>query len=96
VYTPYFKYQVFPFRKGYFEKVVPCERKRWVYRLVIGQQKIKMTNELEIATENLYKTFSKYPFKSTIEGCPCCVSDSDKSTLHSKQLRELEDDDLSR
>ena len=55
-----------------------------------------MTNELEIAIENLYKTFSKYPFKSTIEGCPCCVSDSDKSTLHSKKLRELEDEDLSR
>ena len=55
-----------------------------------------MTSEFEIATENLYKTFSKYPFKSTIEGCPCCVSDSDKSTLHSKPLRELEDEDLSR
>lgn len=55
-----------------------------------------MKSEFEIATENLYKTFSKYPFKSTIEGCPCCVSDSDKLTLHSKQLRELEDDDLSR
>ena len=55
-----------------------------------------MTSELEIATENLYITFSKYPLKSTIEGCPCCVSDSNKSTLHSKQLRELEDEDLSR
>lgn len=55
-----------------------------------------MSNEFEIATENLYKTFSKYPFKSTIEGCPCCVSDSDKSTLHSKQLRDLDDEDLSR
>jgi hypothetical protein len=55
-----------------------------------------MTSELEIVTENLYITFSKYPFKSTIEGCPCCVSDSNKSTLHSKQLRELEDEDLSR
>jgi len=55
-----------------------------------------MTNEFEIAIEKLYKTFSKYPFKSKIEGCPCCVSDSDKLTLHSKQLRELEDDDLSR
>ena len=55
-----------------------------------------MANEFEIATENLYSTFSKYPFKSTIEGCPCCVSGSDKSTLHSKKLRELEDNDLSR
>ena len=55
-----------------------------------------MKNEFKIAIENLYSTFSKYPFKSTIEGCPCCVSDSDKSTLHSKQLRELKDEDLSR
>ena len=54
-----------------------------------------MNNEFEIATERLYRTFSKYPFKSTIEGCPCCVSETDKSTLHSKQLRELEVDDLS-
>lgn len=55
-----------------------------------------MTNEFEIAKEKLYSAFSKYPFKSSIKGCPCCVSDSDKSTLHSKQLRELEDEDLSR
>jgi len=55
-----------------------------------------MTNELEISIEELYKTFAKYPFNSTIEGCPCCVSDSDKSTLHSKPLRKLEDKDISR
>ena len=55
-----------------------------------------MTEEFKIATEELYRTFKKYPFKSTIEGCPCCVSDSDKSTLHSKQLRDLEDQDISR
>lgn len=55
-----------------------------------------MSKEFEIAKEKLYSTFSKYPFKSTIEGCPCCVSDSDKSALHSKQLRELEDEDISR
>ena len=55
-----------------------------------------MSNEFEIAIERLYSTFSKYPFKSTIEGCPCCVSDSDKFTLHSKALRDLQDEDLSR
>lgn len=55
-----------------------------------------MTKDFKIAIEELYKTFAKYPFKSTIEGCPCCVSDTDKSTLHSKQLRELEDEDISR
>lgn len=55
-----------------------------------------MTEEFKIAIEELYKTFDKYPFKSTIEGWTCCVSDNDKSTLHSKQLRELEDEDISR
>ena len=53
-----------------------------------------MTTEFKIAIEDLYKVFSKYPFKSTIEGCPCCVSASDKATLHSKKLRALENDDL--
>lgn len=55
-----------------------------------------MTEELKIAIENLYTTFSIYPFRSTIEGCPCCVSDSDKEKFHSKQLRDLVEDDLSR
>ena len=55
-----------------------------------------MTEEFKIAKEDLYKTFERYPLRSTIEGCPCCVSDSDKSTLHSKQLRDLEDEDISR
>lgn len=55
-----------------------------------------MTGELKIAIENLYSTFSVYPFKSTMEGCPCCVSNSDKEEIHSKTLRELDEDDLSR
>lgn len=46
--------------------------------------------------EELYETFEKYPFNTIIEGCPCCVSNNDKSTLHSKQLRHLEDKDISR
>jgi len=54
-----------------------------------------MTEELKIATEELYKTFKKYTFKLT-EGSPLTVSESDKLTLHSKQLRELEDEDISR
>ena len=55
-----------------------------------------MTKEFKIAIEELYKTFEKYPSKSTIEGCPCCVSNGDKLTLHSKELRELENEDISR
>jgi hypothetical protein len=55
-----------------------------------------MTEKLKISIENLYKVFYKYPFKSKISGCPCCVSDSDRLTLHSKQLRDLQEDDISR
>jgi len=55
-----------------------------------------MTKEFDIALEVLYNTFATYPLNSTIEGCPCCVSDTDKSTLHSKQLKELENEDISR
>ena len=55
-----------------------------------------MTEELKIAIENLYTTFSIYPFNSTMEGCPCCVSNSDKEKIHLKQLRQLNKDDLSR
>ncbi|MFK7772906.1 MAG: hypothetical protein AB8F94_12230 [Saprospiraceae bacterium] len=54
-----------------------------------------MITEFEIAIEELYKIFSKYPLKSKIEGCPCCVKEADKTSLHSKKLRELEDEDLS-
>ncbi len=55
-----------------------------------------MTEELKIAIENLYDTFSIYPFKSTMEGCPCCVSDIDKEKINSKELRDLNEEDLSK
>ena len=55
-----------------------------------------MTDNLKISIESLYSIFSIYPFKSTMDGCPCCVSDSDKEKIHTKQLRELDGDDLSR
>jgi len=55
-----------------------------------------MTEDLKIAIKNLYSTFSVYPFKSTMEGCSCCVSNSDKEKIHSKTLRQLDEDDLSK
>ena len=55
-----------------------------------------MTNELKKSIEQLYTTFSSYPFPSAIVGCPCCVSDTDKAKIHNSQLRELSGDDLSR
>lgn len=31
-----------------------------------------------------------------MEGCPCCVSDTDKEKIHTKQLRQLDGEDLSK
>lgn len=55
-----------------------------------------MTEELKTSIEGLYATFSRYPFRSTMEGCPCCVSGGDKEMLHSKELQLLEERDISR
>ncbi len=55
-----------------------------------------MTEKLKISIENLYEVFHKYPLKPKIAGCPCCVSDADRLTLHSKPLRDLKEDDISR
>jgi hypothetical protein len=55
-----------------------------------------MTDELKIAIEDLYKTFAIYTLKSSMEGCPCCLLNADKERLHTKQLRQLEEEDLSR
>ena len=55
-----------------------------------------MSEELSSAVERLYQCFSFYPCRPTIEGCPCCVSNTDKEKIHSKQLRQLDGDDLSR
>lgn len=55
-----------------------------------------MTSELRTAIDTLYVCFSKYPLNAQMEGCPCCVSGEDKSTLHSKSLRDLTGDDLSK
>ena len=56
----------------------------------------KMTRAFKIEIENLYKAFAKYPFKSSITGCSCCVSEKDKETLLSKRFKKLEDKELSR
>lgn len=55
-----------------------------------------MTENLQISIDQLYQTFSSYPLNPKIEGCPCCVSDTDKSKLHSQNLKDLQDDDLSK
>ncbi len=55
-----------------------------------------MTGELHQAIEDLYACFARYPLNPVMEGCPCCVSGADKEALHSKPLRELDGNDLSR
>jgi len=54
-----------------------------------------MTEELRKAIEGLYQAFSIYPFKSKMDGCPCCVSALDKEKILTKQLRELSEENLS-
>ena len=51
---------------------------------------------LNNAVEGLYVTFAGYPLAKNIQGCPCCVSDEDESSLHRKPLRELSAEDLTR
>ena len=53
-------------------------------------------NALEVSVEHLYETFSAYPLVEKMDGCPCCVSDTDKEKLHIRSLRDLEENDLSR
>src|SRR5687768_13278272 len=53
------------------------------------------TQNLKNSIENLYKSFSKYPLKEQIKGCPCCVGKQENRVLHSKTLRELSGEDLS-
>ena len=48
------------------------------------------------AVETLYEVLSVYPLAQKVEGCPCCVSDEDESSLHRKPLHELTAKDLSR
>jgi len=52
--------------------------------------------DLQISIERLYETFSYYPSRPKIEGCPCCISTADKEKIHTKQLRQLNGEDLSK
>lgn len=50
---------------------------------------------LKQAVEGLYLVFGVYPL-SSLEGCPCCVSATDKGQVTHRDLRELTEDDLGR
>lgn len=52
--------------------------------------------KLAEAVEALYRAFSPYPLVRHVEGCPCCVSASDESQIHSKSLRAITADELHR
>jgi hypothetical protein len=55
-----------------------------------------VTADLKISIEGLYSVFSRYSLRSAMEGCPCCVADTDKEKIHIKQLRQLDGEDLGR
>lgn len=55
-----------------------------------------MTNQLKKLIENLYETFEDYPVPSAMEGCPCCVSQNDRESIHTKHLWDLQEEDLSK
>ena len=54
-----------------------------------------MTSQLDVqqglaeAIDSLYHVFSAYPLAEHVEGCPCGVSASDESEIHSKSLRNI-------
>ena len=51
---------------------------------------------LKEAIENLYSVFARYELNDHVDGCPHCVHEEDHARIHSKPLRELSSDDLSK
>jgi hypothetical protein len=58
---------------------------------------VQTTNKnLQIAIENLYTVFARYPLRLDIDGCPHCVSAADNNCIHVAPLRKLSVDNLAR
>lgn len=55
-----------------------------------------MTPALKTAIANLYVTFSHYPFRPEIDGCPHCIFAEDQKKLAAKALNLMESEDISR
>ncbi len=55
---------------------------------------MKLTGRLQVALENLYRTFASYSLRADTGPCPCCHSAFDEQRLHIKPLRELKAEDL--
>lgn len=53
-------------------------------------------DELRVAIEGLYRTFSRYNLTPHVPGCDHCTSDADHAAIHSAPLRQLTADNLSR
>ncbi len=50
--------------------------------------------DLQSAINNLYATFSHYPLRAHLVGCPHCFGEADNQRLHSAPLREMTERDL--
>lgn len=53
-----------------------------------------MPASLEAATKELYAVFARHRRAANIEGCPCCVHESDKAALRDAPPQELAADEL--
>jgi hypothetical protein len=52
------------------------------------------TGSLRAAIENLYRVFSRYPFRHPVEGCSHCVTLADQQRLGAAPLQQVRADDL--
>jgi len=55
---------------------------------------MRETPELREAIEGLYSTFSGYPLRDWTDPCPCCHKPGEEERIHSKPLRQLNNEDL--
>lgn len=51
---------------------------------------------LDSAIDGLYRTFTRYPLRPHVQGCPHCVSHADHARLHSAKLRDLQPGEIAR
>lgn len=54
------------------------------------------TQQLQQTIATLYEVFGRYPLRSRIDACPCCVHEADQRRLYRAMLRDMQPDDLSK
>ena len=55
---------------------------------------MRISTELQLAIDDLYTVFARYPLPKFTDPCMHCHTLEDEAKLHAKPLRELDDEDL--